>query len=217
MKRKTHLAIVEDHAAFRREVVKNLNARAGWKVVAACATAEQALREIPEARPDLVLLDIVLPRSSGIELIPKLKTALPNVPIAMLTVVEDSEQICRAIRARACGYILKRDRINLIEGIEVILAGGAPLMSPSVARKLWELEEERGDLLSPERQGLTPREWEVFTLAARGKLKKEIAAELEIALDTVRNHYRSIYEKLGARSVIEAVMKIQGKRGLLDN
>lgn len=211
------LALVEDGAKFRRQMIETLNGRADWRVVAACANAADALREIPAARPDLLLLDILLSRGSGIDLIQPLRARLPALQVVMLTVVEHAPDIVRAIRAGACGYILKKDATDLVQNVEEVLAGGAPVMSPSVARQLWK--QAQGNPLNATREGtgLSPREWEILQLAARGRQQGEIAKALGISVHTVRTHFRHLYEKLGVTSPLEAVIKLNAGRGLLDD
>jgi DNA-binding NarL/FixJ family response regulator len=216
MNANARLAIVEDRAEFRRILVEALNAYARWRVVAECCSAAQALADIPAVQPDLVLLDVLLPGASGVEIIPQLKAKLPKVPIVMLTVVDSPDQIVRALEAGACGYILKGGApAELVASVEDALAGGAT-MSPAVARRLVEWFQHRQSALKPDGFGLTEREWEVLRLAARGKQHGEISTTLGIAVNTVKNHFRHIYEKLGVGSLTEALIKLNAGRGLLD-
>ncbi len=210
------IAVVEDHAGFRRRLVERIRGQAGWCVVAECSSARQVLEGVPKASPDLILLDVRLGESSGVELVAPLKEALPNAPILMLTVVEDSETIVAAIRAGASGYVLKRDEDTLVRSIQDVLAGRAPVMSPPIAQRLWSLAKEDEPKPARAKFRLSPREWEVLVLAARGKQHGEIARELGIAIDTVKNHFRRIYEKTGGRSPIEVLVRFQEGRGLLD-
>lgn len=210
------IAVVEDRAEFRRALVSALSARAGWRVVAECADAAQALRDIPGAQADIVLLDLLLPGTSGIAAIPPLKKALPKVPIIMLTVVDSPEEIVRALEAGASGYILKGGSPSeLVASVEDALAGGA-IMSPAVARRVVEYFQRRQTSGAPTKFGLTTREWEVLRLAARGRQHGEISMALGIAVNTVKNHFRNIYEKLGVSSLTDAMVKLRGGRDLLD-
>lgn len=212
----TRIAVVEDQVGFRRALVGALNAHPGWRVVAECADAAQAVREIPDARPDLVLLDLLLPGCSGIDVIPRLRSALAGTPIVMLTVVDSPEDIVRALEAGAGGYILKGgSSAELVASVEEILAGGAT-MSPAVARRLVEWFQRRRKPGRTDEFGLTAREWEVLRLAARGKQHAEISMVLDIAVNTVKNHFRNIYDKLGVGSLTDALIKLRGGRGLLD-
>jgi DNA-binding NarL/FixJ family response regulator len=216
MNRNVRIAVVEDRPEFRRLLVSTLNARPEWRVVAECSSTAEAVREIPEARPDLVLLDLLLPGTSGIEIIPRLKVKLPLVPIVMLTVVDSPDQIVQSLEAGACGYILKGGSTSeLLASVEDVLAGGAT-MSPAVARRLVGWFQDRQAIRKPGDFGLTEREWEVLRLAARGRQHGEISAALGIAVNTVKNHFRNMYEKLGVGSLTDALVKINRGRGLLD-
>lgn len=217
MNSSVQIAVVEDAARVRRELISTLNAHPGWKVVAECANAVEALQLLPEARPDLILLDIILrSEDDGIKLIAPLKKLMPKAVVVMLTVVEHEVALARAIRAGAAGYIIKRDRAHLVAGIEDVLAGRV-MMSPSVARQLWTLAQRHLLAVSPKDHGLTAREWEVLKLGARGKQQGEIARELGIEINTVKKHCCHIYEKLGVGSMMEAVAKLQGVSGLPDD
>ncbi len=210
------LAVVEDGGEFRSLLVNALNAHPGWRVVAECADAAQALKEIPVARPDLVLLDLLLPGTTGIDLIPQLRAKSEKVPVVMLTVVDSPDQIVRALEAGACGYILKGGSTSeLLTSVEDVLAGGAT-MSPAVARRLADWFQQRQSVRKPGEFGLTEREWEVLRLAARGRQHGEISLVLGIAVNTVKNHFRNIYEKLGVGTLTDALVKLNQGRGLLD-
>ncbi|MCW5552315.1 MAG: response regulator transcription factor [Verrucomicrobiae bacterium] len=216
MNPEVRIAVVEDRAEFRRAIVCALNARAGWRVVAECADAAQALRNIPGAQVNIVLLDLLLPGTSGTAAIPQLKKALPKVPIIMLTVVDSPEEIVSALEAGASGYILKGGSTSeLVANVEDVLAGGA-IMSPAVARRVVEYFQRRQASSAPAEFGLTAREWEVLRLAARGRQHGEISMSLGIAVNTVKNHFRNIYEKLGVSSFTDAMVKLRGGRDLLD-
>lgn len=217
MKDSVRIALVEDAAGARRQITTALNARAGWQVVAACANANAALREIPRSNPDVIMLDINLPDGSGLDLIAPLKAALPGAPIVMLTVVEDSRQIACAIGLGARGYLLKQDAPNLVAGVEDILAGRVPLMSTSVARQIWGLLERLKIGAADQNHGLTDRQQEVLKLASRGNHRGEIALALKISENTVKHHFSNIFEKLGVHSVREALLKLRDGRGFLDS
>lgn len=211
------LALVEDNAGFRRQLVELIESQAGWQVVAECSSAQTALARVPAAAPDLVLLDVRLSPGSGVDLVAPLKTALPQVPILMLTVVEQPDIIVRAIRSGASGYLLKRDVPALVQSLREALKEQSPVMSPPIAQRLWQLAKAAEPKPSRTRFRLSPREWEVLVLAARGKQHGEICQELGIAMDTVKNHFRSIYEKTGGHSPIEVLVQLKDGRGLLDD
>jgi DNA-binding NarL/FixJ family response regulator len=216
MKHPVRIAIVEDSPEFRESLVQVLDTRPGWQVIAQCSGAVQALRLGAESTPDLVLLDLLLPGASGIELIPALKSRWPRAAIVMLSVVDDPGSIVRALEAGACGYILKGgSATELIAAVEDVMDGGAA-MSPAVARRLVDWFQARPVGHKSKGFGLTDREWEVLRLAARGKQHGEISDSLGIAVNTVKNHFRNMYEKLGVSSLTDALVKLNDGRGLLD-
>lgn len=216
MPREVRIAVVEDDAAVRSEVAASLGSRSGWTIVAECVSPCEAERHLPKARPDLVLLDIGLAGgTSGLDLIAPLKAAIPGVVIVMLTVDGRSSVLARAIRLGACGYLLKSEADRLGDALQEVLDGGGPVMSPSVARHLWNVARSdlSGSVASD--HGLTAREWEVLRQAAAGKQQGEIALALGISVNTVKIHRRRIYEKLGVDSVMTALLRLRGGRGLL--
>lgn len=201
-----NVVIVEDDAGIRDHLVALLDASPGYQCVGACASGEEALAQIPHWRPDVVLMDINLPRMSGIECVARLKARLPDLLVLMLTVYEDGDSIFRALKAGASGYLIKRvasDR--LLEAIDDVCSGGAP-MSCQIARKVVQYFHQAG----PSDEGsenLSPRETEILELLVAGCFFKEIADQLGISGETVRTHVNHIYRKLHVRSRTEAVVK----------
>jgi DNA-binding NarL/FixJ family response regulator len=199
------VAIVEDDANARELILRTLR-RAGFDCVCACITAEEALREIPACRPDVVLMDVKLPVMDGIECTARLRGAMPRLQIIMLTEHGGSERVFAALKAGANGYLL-RSRVNargLQEAIEEVLSGGAP-MTPEIARFVVDFFHRNPGTGGTEK--LSRRELEVLRHLAQGALYKEIADRLGITLDTVRCHIQNIYQKLQVRSRTEAVVK----------
>ena len=216
MKTKVRIAVVEGCAEFRGVLVHLLKSRPGWCLVSECASATQALQEIPSSKPDLVVMDFLLPGTSGMDLIRGLKRALPRVTIVMLTVVDSPSEIVGALEAGACGYLLKGGSArDLLFSLEEALTGGAT-MSPAVARRLISWFQQRQNVPKPEGFRLTDREWAVLRLASRGKQQGEISMILAIAVNTVKNHFRNIYEKLDVHSLADALIKLNQGRDLLD-
>ncbi|HLX72756.1 MAG TPA: response regulator transcription factor, partial [Verrucomicrobiae bacterium] len=171
-----------------------------------CATSEEALREIPKRQPDIVLMDIQLPDISGIDCTAQLKQLMPSVQIIMVTVYEDTERIFKALRAGACGYLLKRcTPEELVQAIREVRQGGAP-MSREIARKVIASFQEPATNVN-EVEGLSPREREILELLAAGFPNKQIAARLGLTDGTVRWHLRHVYNKLHVRSRMEAALK----------
>ena len=210
------LAVVEDSPSYRGRIVSALTACPEWQVVAECPDAASAMKLIPPADPDLILLDIRLPGASGIDLIPFLKSRLPRAPIVMLTVEDRPDIIVQALESGACGYILKGNSArDLRDRVREALEGGAT-MSPAVANRVIQWFHQRRSHPKPEDFGLSDRQWQVLQLAARGKQRGEIALALNIELNTVKNHFRSIFEKLDAHSINEALLRIRQGSSLLD-
>src|SRR6266850_1671026 len=198
------VAIVEDNAVMRKSFRQWIDASPDFRCVFACATAEEALAEIPRLKPDVVLMDINLPGESGIACTARLKEALPEIQVIMVTVYRNQELIFQALQAGACGYLLKRSSPEeLLKAIAEVRAGGAPMTS-EIARMVVEaFQKKPASLTSAE--GLTQRESEILALLSEGLSNKEIADRVAISYDTVRAHLRHIYEKLHVRGRTEAV------------
>lgn len=199
------VAIVEDDAVLRRTLSRLVSDGRGFRCVAACASAEEALQELPGAKPKVVLMDLNLPKMSGAECIRRLKELLPSTQFIVLTVYEDSEHIFRALKAGASGYLLKRaEPEEVIEAIRDASEGGAPMSSQIARRVVHSFHElEPG----PPIAALTERENAILSLLCKGFANKEIGDQLSISIPTVRTHLRHIYEKLHVRSRTEAVAK----------
>jgi DNA-binding NarL/FixJ family response regulator len=202
------LAIVEDDAVIRQSLMQIVEDARGLRCLAACATGEEALKCLPDLQPDVVLMDINLPRMSGIDCVRRLRELLPKTQVLMLTVYEDSDSIFRALRAGAGGYLLKRSEPEqLLEAIRDVLHGGSPMTS-QIARKVVQTFRASSELANLETR-LTDRETEVLDYLAGGYANKEIADKLALTVPTVRSHLRNIYEKLHVRSRTEAVAKFR--------
>ena len=203
---KKTVAVVEDNPRLRKQLLEILANIKDIECVGAFGTAEEALAAIPGVKPDVVLMDIKLPRMSGIQCVAQLKKILPALQVIMVTVYEDSESIFRALKAGASGYLVKSGPPEqLIEAIRDVFSGGAP-MSSHIARKVVQ----HFHLLGPaaeESNNLSPREQQVLALLASGDRYKEIGARLNIGLETVRTYVKSICQKMHVRSRIEAVAK----------
>jgi DNA-binding NarL/FixJ family response regulator len=201
------VAIVEDMRDTREALAYLINHAPGMVCVAAVATAEQALTQLPGLAPDVILLDIQLAGGmNGMDSLPRLKEKLPETQILMLTVSNEPDTVFRCLMLGAIGYVHKSmPPERLPAAIQEARTGGAP-MSPEIARLITEFFQG----LAPaclQWQKLSPRERQVLELLARGHLKKEIADQLHICEDTVRSHCRKIYEKLHVHSREHAVAK----------
>ena len=199
------VSIVEDNDRFRESLSVMLNGCPGFRCAGTHRTAEEALAQLPKEAPDVVLMDIELPKRSGIECVRELKRLLPTVPVMMLTAYDNPEKIFESLRAGACGYLLKRTSLaEVLEAIEEMHRGGSP-MSTQIARRVV------ASLHQPTPKGpataLTEREEQILARLAKGFSNKEIADLLNVSLETVRTHLRHIYEKLHVHSRTEAVVK----------
>ncbi len=204
----TTVAIVEDDTVIRSSLRRLVDGASGCRCVCACSTAEEALQEVPRHLPDVVLMDIHLPRKSGIECTARLKADWPKLRVMMVTVYEDSERIFQALQAGASGYLLKRsDPDDILRAIKDIKEGGAPMTS-QIARKV--VESFRKSTSAPKVEELSERESEILDLLAKGYATKEIADKLSVSVNTIRTHLQHIYEKLHVRSRTEAVIKYLG-------
>jgi DNA-binding NarL/FixJ family response regulator len=202
----TRIAIVEDNRVIRESLMEFVKTDQECECVFDCATAKEALKEIPKLEVDIVLMDIQLPDISGIECTARLKHLMPAIQIIMVTVYEDTERIFKALRAGACGYLLKRcTPEELISAIREVRRGGAP-MSREIARKVIVSFQEPANTAS-EVEDLSPREREILELLAAGFPNKQIAARVGLTDGTVRWHLRHVYHKLHVRSRTEATLK----------
>jgi DNA-binding NarL/FixJ family response regulator len=210
------VALVEDDPGVRANLAAILNGASGFNCQAAYPDADAALKGIPTNRPDVVLMDINLPGMLGTECVRQLRSLAPGLPVLMLTVYDDSEQVFKSLMAGATGYLLKRTpKEKLLEAIREVHSGGAP-MSRQIARRVVQFFQDIDSVptttkRAPEIATLTEREEQVLASLAQGHLYKEIADLLNISFETVRTHVRSIYEKLHVHSRTEAVLKYIGK------
>jgi DNA-binding NarL/FixJ family response regulator len=203
---KKTVVVVEDDRGLREQIVQILETASDLQCLGAYASGEQALPDILAKNPDVVLMDIQLPKMSGIQCVSKIKKVMPNNQVIMVTVYEDSERIFRALKAGANGYLIKSSPpMQLLAAIRDISAGGAP-MSSSVANKVMRYLCLVGNTAT-ESRNLSPTEREVLALLAAGFIYKEIGNKLNIGTETVRTHVKNIYQKMHERSALEEVAK----------
>lgn len=203
------IAIVEDSKTTREGLKTIIELSKEYVCVAACETAEEALRVLPRHAPAVVLMDIQLPSMSGIECVERLKELLPNVLVIMVTVYEDPDRIFSALRAGASGYLLKRSAPEqVLTAIQDVGKGGAP-MSGEIARKVIQYFRNQTSV-SKEVENLTAREKEVLEYVASGLSNKEIAGRMYVSVDAIRWHLKNIYVKLHVHSRTEAALKFRG-------
>lgn len=205
------IALVEDKPDVRESWVRLINSFRDFSCACVCGSGEEALRTIPEIQPDVILMDIFLPRMSGIECTAQLKELLPETKIVILTAVDDDELVFLALESGADGYLLKRTKpADLRAALLDVRSGGAP-MSSEIARRVVESFRVRARNRD-ETVRLTTREEEVLVLLSKGYSNKEIAENISVSVDTVRTHLKHIYEKMHVRSRGEAVARYMASK-----
>ncbi|MCY7373947.1 MAG: response regulator transcription factor [Spirochaetaceae bacterium] len=202
--------VVDDHALFRRGLEMVLGQEPDIEVVGEAGDGTEAVELATALLPDIVLMDVRMPRRSGIEACTTIKDVVPSTKIVMLTISDDEADLYDAIKAGASGYLLKEISIDEVAAAIRSVAGGQSLISPSMASKLLtefatmiKKGDERQQLPAPR---LTDRELQVLKLVAKGLNNRDIAKELFISENTVKNHIRNILEKLQLHSRMEAVV-----------
>jgi DNA-binding NarL/FixJ family response regulator len=210
MKKIITVSIVDDEADLREHIAGYLAAAGDIHCISTYASGEEALKHLPQDKPNVVLMDINLGGMDGVECVRQLTPLMPESQVLMLTVFEATEQIFRALAAGASGYLLKRlSPKKLLEAIHEVRDGGSPMSAP-IARKVvqsFKTTPARGD----QSADLSERERSVLDGLAEGLAYKQIADQLDISIHTVRNYIRRIYEKLHVRSRTEAVAKFLRK------
>jgi DNA-binding NarL/FixJ family response regulator len=206
----TKIAIVEDSQSTREGLEAIVNLSSEYRCVCACASGEEALREIPRHQPEVVLMDLHLPGMSGVECVGALKKLLPQVRVIMITVYRDPDRVFSALRAGACGYLLKRSNADeVLNAIRDALEGGAP-MTGEIARLVVAFFQHQAEVAA-DLEKLTAREQEVLELLTIGYSNKEISARLCVSVPAVRWHLTHIYQKLHVHSRTQAVGKFRPK------
>jgi DNA-binding NarL/FixJ family response regulator len=202
--------VVDDHALFRRGLEMVLAHEPDIDVVGEAADGAAAVEKAVLTTPDIVLMDVRMPRRGGIDACTAIKEAVPSSKIIMLTISDEEADLYDAIKAGATGYLLKEISIEEVASAIRAVHGGQSLISPSMASKLLtefasmiKRSDERQQIPAPR---LTDREMEVLRLVAKGLNNRDIAKQLFISENTVKNHIRNILEKLQLHSRMEAVV-----------
>lgn len=198
------ILVADDHPLFREGVVHSLGAEPDFNVIAQASSGEEAVDLALRLRPDMVLLDITMPRMGGIAAAGKIAAAMPEVRIVMLTVSENQESLMSALKAGAHGYILKGVSASELRAITRCVAGGDAYVPPALAAEmLTELSRPHPpDSLS----GLTAREADVLKLLSQGLTNREIGERLHLAEKTIKHHMTNILQKLHVRTRTEAAL-----------
>ncbi|MDB6034636.1 MAG: two-component system response regulator [Verrucomicrobiales bacterium] len=200
------VAFVEDDPEEFELLNELLKKAPGFECVGAFSSAEPALKQIPAAQPEVILMDIHLPGMSGISAVRQLKAVSPKARVMMFTIFENHDRIFEALRAGASGYLLKKTPpAQILKAIQELYEGGAPMSAPIARQVVAAFHEQTGEQ-SPAKV-LSTREQEILGLLNKGLLYKEIADRLGIAVGTVRTHIAHIYDKLHVSNRAEAMLK----------
>lgn len=207
----TKILVFDDNRGRREALQLLIESSGDLEFVGARENCNNVEADILQLKPDVVLMDIDMPGTNGIEGLKRIRTLAPQVFIIMQTVFEDDEKIFTAIHAGAHGYFLKKTKPDkLIEGIRDVLEGGAPMTS-SVARKVLHMFTQQASDKSVNQFNLTDRELEILSMLGKGMSYKMIADAGCITFHTVNSHLKKIYEKLHVHSATEAVSKVFSK------
>ncbi len=212
---RTTIAIVEDHGMVRELLVRMLSSQDGFEVAGAVGSIAEATTVIEQGRPDVVLLDIVLPDGSGIEWARDLKMSHPEIKILFLTAYHEEEILLDAINAGAEGYMVKTSSCErLVDAVRAV-ASGEHVFDPSIAAPILERMAKihytfRDTASENQAKGLSAREREIAALASNGLTNKEIAKVTSVSVNTVKTHLRRIYQHLNVTSRRELLEQLKG-------
>jgi DNA-binding NarL/FixJ family response regulator len=206
------VAIVEDDIRFRKSLRRVIESKAGLTCIAEYGTGAEAIEQVPRDLPDVVIMDLNLPDTSGAEVTARLKSQLPDISVVILTVYNDADHIFKALRAGADGYLLKQaTATEILEAVTEAHRGGAPMTSEIARKVITAFHEPKSEPTAMET--LAPRELEILELVANGYANKEIADKLAITLSTVCWYLHEIYKKLHVQSRVQAVNKLRQSSG----
>lgn len=199
--------LADDHTLLREGLRRSLE-DAGVTVVGEAANGEEACVLAEHHRPDIVLMDVSMPRRNGVEATRDIRSRLPDVDVVILTMHADHAVVSEAVRAGAAGYLVKDCTTDEIIAMLTAVAGGETVLSPDLATSMLAEAQRPDTTTTPTKEALlTPREEEVLQLIATGASTPEVAKALYIAEKTVRHHLSSIYEKLDSRDRTQAVIR----------
>lgn len=200
------VCIVEDLEDIRNGLAAIISMTDGFKVLQTFSNAEEALPQLISLQPHIVVMDINLPGISGIECIHRIHEKNRSIQFMMFTIYENSDTVFEALKAGATGYILKNSSPSkIIEALQELHHGGSP-MNAAIAKKL--VTRFQNQTLTENEYNLTPKEQRILQLMSKGYLYKEIAAELNNTINTIKQHIRHIYEKLHVQNKAEAINKM---------
>ena len=213
MQQYTRISIVEDTDHIREILKKRINDTDDLYCITTYDNAEDALEDLPNAQPEVVIMDIGLPGMSGIECMTQVKAKCPDMAFLMFTVFDNDENVFNALKAGASGYIMKDEKPSgVIEGIRSYLQGGGP-MSAEIAKKVMESFHRFGPK-NKHIELLTPHQLNILKQISEGLLNKEIAASLNITEGSIKVQINRIYRKLQVNNRVEAINKYLGQHRL---
>ena len=204
------ILLAEDHVVVRQGTRQLLEHEPDFKIVGEAGDGEEAVRLVVQLKPDVVIMDVAMPKLSGIEATKQIKAQLPSVIVLVLTGYDYDEYVFSMLEAGAAGYLLKNvSGDELIHAIRAVYSG-EPMIHPTILKKLISRFKTpptpAGPALSDSPQSLSEREMEVLKVAAKGMSNKDIASTLFISERTVQAHMRSIFNKLGVGGRSEAIL-----------
>lgn len=208
MSEKIKIFVADDHPIVREGLVAVLETQADFEIVGEAADGQAVIEKVVEINPDILFLDLAMPRKDGVQVIEFLQQHNSPIKVIIFTVFDTDERIITAIKAGAKGYLLKgASRQEIFNAVRVVSQGGS-LLQPAIASKVFQH-------ISQEVAALSPREMEVLKLLSKGLKNSTLAEELFISERTVKFHVSAILSKLGVKNRTEAV-QLAIKRGLID-
>jgi len=206
LKPKTKVLLVDDHAILRQGLVRLINQEADMMVCGEAEDAAKAFDAVDTLQPDICIIDVSLKGSNGIELIKNLKARLPDLPMLVLSMHDETLYAERALRAGSLGYIMKEEAIEqVLVAIRKVLAGEIFLSEKMKSRMLQNMAQGKGKVVSSPIEQLTDRELEVFRLIGEGHSTRQIAGELHLSVRTVEAYREYIKAKLNLKNATELV------------
>ncbi|MFK0106777.1 response regulator [Streptomyces sp. NPDC091217] len=212
-KKPARVVVADDQTVVREGIVMLLGLLPGVEVVGAAGDGEEAVRLVAELAPDVVLMDLRMPRCDGVEATRRIRSEYPGTQVVVLTTFADDESLFPALRAGARGYLTKdAGGDEIVRAVESVLSGDAGL-SPSIQRRLLERlsQPEPAPAATEAPDGLTARETEVLVLIAEGLTNQEIARKLHVSTATVKTHINNLFAKTGLKDRAQAVRYAYGK------
>ena len=200
-----NVSIVEDQAEMRKALIRLIKRDPELQLCSTHESVDDALQNLPQANPEIVLMDIMLNGKNGIEVVSRIKEKYPSILFLMCTIYEDDDNVFESLKAGASGYVTKKNGLEITSSIKELYRGGSP-MSPEIARRVVSYFSQKPSKI----ENLSEREMEILDCLTRETTYKDVAAKLELSLFTIRNHLHHIYKKLHVRNKTEAINKLKG-------